>query len=274
MFHKLALVILACLLLAGCDQQAVIEKFVPKDDDAFARRFLELVRTGDYAAASQMLDLSQQGKKSEAGLRSLNTVLAHGGQLSVEVIGFNISSNLSGGNKLMDLSYQIRFADMYAAGDVVIQHTAAGGATILGAHFQLLPDSLKEINRFTFSGKSIVHYLIFAICIAAPVLIIFALIACIRTPIRKKWLWIIFILMGFGQFQFAWTSGQLGVRLFYFTILGAGVMRSSSYASWIFSFSAPLGAILFLALRRKLRLPDKPKTPPPLPPPPPTTTGL
>jgi len=274
MFHKLAFVILASLLLAGCDQK----KPFPKDDDAMARRFLELVQAGDYASAKQMLDASQ-GLEVESGFGEINRVLNHDKQLSFEAIKFSTGyiysygRNSKGETQITYLTYQIRFADGWATGYVNIRHTA-GSATISDAHFQLLPDSLKPLNRFTFSGKSIVHYLVFAACIAVPLFIIFTLIMCIRTPVRRKWLWVIFILFGFVQFQFAWTSGQFGVRLLYFTLLGAGAMRSSPYASWIFSFSVPLGAILFLALRKKLRMPDKSSTPPPLPPPPPTTTGL
>ena len=52
------LVAIAGLLLAGCDQKALLQKFVPKDDDAFARRFLDAVRTGNYTTADQMLDSS------------------------------------------------------------------------------------------------------------------------------------------------------------------------------------------------------------------------
>ena len=266
---------LACFLLAGCDQKALVEKFVPKDDDAMARRFLEMVRTGDYAAATQMLDAALQGGKAEEGLRSLNTVLAHGKQLSVEVIGCNSVSSLGDGTKRTDLTYQIRFADAWAVGYVNIQHYSGGNTTILASRFQWVPDSLENINRFTFSGKSVAHYLVFAICIAMPLFIIFTLVVCIRTPVRRrKWLWVIFILLGFGKFQFAWTSGQFGVQPLSFLFLGASVFRPSLYASWVFSFAVPLGAIIFLGTRRKLRAPDKPKEPalPPLPPLPPITT--
>ena len=270
MLHRLALVFLACLLFAGCDYKALIEKNLPKEDDAIARRFLELVRTGDYVAADQMLDASLRGEKSETGFRELNSVLAHGEQLSVEVIGLHLFSNFPGDTKRTALTYQIRFADRWAVGTVTVQRVS-GDATILGARFNWVPDSLESIHQFTFSGKTVGHYLVLAICIAVPVFIIFALVVCIRTPLRRrKWLWIIFILLGIGKFQLAWTSGLFGVQILSVSLLGAGMLRSSPYASWILSFGVPLGAIVFLAMRRKLRAPDKPgdlTAPPPVPPP-------
>ena len=78
MLRRLRLLVLLGLLLTGCDYQALLQKMVPKDDDAFARRFLDAVRTGDYTTADQMLSPSLQDAKSESGLREINRVLAHG----------------------------------------------------------------------------------------------------------------------------------------------------------------------------------------------------
>lgn len=245
------------LLLAGCDQKALLQKFVPKDDDAFARRFLDAVRTGDYAAADQMLVPSLRSAKSESGLREINHVLAHGEPVSVEIIGCNVFTNASsqGTTRTTNLSYQIHFQDSWAAGNIAVGHQENATA-IVDSHFQSIPDSLEVLNRFTFAGKSVVHYLVFAVCIAIPLLILIALIICIRSRIRRKWLWIIFILLGFVQFHFDWSSGQFSVQLISFALFGASCFRSSPYAPWILGFAIPVGAILFLLLRRRLLIDD------------------
>ena len=100
------------VLLAGCDQKAFLQKLVPKDDDAFARRFLDAVRTGDYAAADQMLVTSLRSAKSESGLCEINHVLAHGEPVSIEIIGCNLFTNASsqGTTRTTNLSYQIRLS--------------------------------------------------------------------------------------------------------------------------------------------------------------------
>jgi hypothetical protein len=237
------------LLLAGCDPKAILEKFVPKDDDAFARRFLDTVRAGDYAGADQMLDASLRGEKSASGLHELNKVLAHGEPVSVEVIGFNLISKETptGTARTTNLSYQIRFRDSWVAGDVSVGHPS-GPPTVLSWQFQPIPDSLEGLNRFTFAGKSLVHYLVFAACIAVPAFILVALIVCIRSRIRHKWLWIIFILLGLVAFRFDWASGQFDVQPISFLLFGASAFRVG-YAPWILSFAIPVGAIIFLLLR-------------------------
>lgn len=241
------------LLLAGCDQKALLQKFVPKDDDAFARRFLDAVRAGDYAGADQMLDASLRGEKSAGGLHDLNGVLAHGEPFSVEVIGCNVFTNAStqGTTRTTNLSYQIHFSDSWAAGNVAVGHPS-GGMCVLGSHFQPILDSLEALNRFTFTGKSILHYLFFAACIAVPALILVALIVCIRSQIRRKWLWIIFILLGFVQFRLDWASGHIEVQPISFALFGASAFQPSPYAPWILGFAIPVGAIIFLVSRRRL----------------------
>lgn len=255
--RNLLVVIVIGLLLAGCDQKALLQKFVPKDDDAFARRFLDAIRTGDYTAADQMLVASLRGPKSENGLRELNHVLAHGEPVSVEIIGCNLFTNSSsqGTVRTTNLSYQFHFPDSWAAGNIAVGHQS-GATSIVDSHFQSIPDSLEVLNRFTWSGKSVVHYLVFAACIAIPLLILVALIVCIRSRVRRKWLWIIFILLGFVQFRFDWSSGHFDVQPISFALFGASAFRPSSYAPWILGFAIPVGAIFFLALRRRLLVDD------------------
>jgi hypothetical protein len=253
MLRKFYLFSLLALLLAGCDYKAFLQRFVPKDDDTFARRFLDSVRAGDYTAADQMLDASLRGEKSATGLYELNRVLAHGEPVSVEVIGCNIFSNANaqGTTRTTNLSYQIHFADSWAAGNVAVGHTS-GGISVLGSRFQPVPDSLEALNRFTFAGKSVVHYLVFAACIVVPAFILVALVVCIRSRVGRKWLWIIFILLGFVEFRFDWVTGHFDVQPISFTLFGASAFRPSPYASWILGFAIPVGAIIFLVARRRL----------------------
>ena len=258
MFRKLHLLVFLGLLLAGCgDQKALLQQIVPKDDDIFARRFLNSVRAGDYAAAEQMLDGSVRGEKSASGLHSLNAVLAHGEPVSVEVIGCNVFINVSpeGTVRTTNLSYQFHFQDSWAVGNVMVGHPAEG-KTVLDSHFRLVPDSLEVLNRFTLAGKSVIHYLVLAVCVAVPLLILVALVVCIRSRIRRKWLWIVFILVGFVQFRLDWASGAYDIQLLSFLVFGASAIKPGLYASWVLGFAIPVGAIVFLIRRRQLLLDD------------------
>ena len=100
------------------------------------------------------------------------------------------------------------------------------------------------------------HYLVFAACIAVPAFILVALVVCIRSRIRRKWLWIIFILLGFVQFRFDWATGHFEIQPISFALFGASAFRPSPYAPWILGFAIPVGAIIFLVSRRRLLLGD------------------
>jgi len=254
-FRKLHFLVFLGLLLAGCDRKAFLQRLVPKEDDVFARRFFAAIRLGDYTAADQMLVPSLRDAKSESGLRELNRVLAHGEPVSVEIIGCNVfaAASSQGATRTTNLLYQIRFPDSWAAGNIAVSHQ--GGATaIVDSHFQPIPNSLEILNGFTFVGKSAVHYLVFAIWFAVLLLILVALIICIRSRIRRKWLWIIFILLGFIRFRFDWTSGHFDVQPVSVVLFGVSAFRSNLYAPWILGFAIPVGAIIFLVSRRRLLL--------------------
>lgn len=83
--------------------------------------------------------------------------------------------------------------------------------------------------------------------------IVYALIVCVRTPIAKrKWLWMIFIVVGLANLSFNWTNGNYTIAPFYFSILGSGFFSASLYAPTIITLAFPLGAVVFLLRRCSL----------------------
>ncbi len=80
-------------------------------------------------------------------------------------------------------------------------------------------------------------------------LIVFAFVDCAAHRPRSWFLWLLFILLGFVPVSLDLATGKIGVELLSVLILGAKVMRSGTGgdATWIIGFSAPVGAILWLA---------------------------
>jgi hypothetical protein len=117
-----------------------------------------------------------------------------------------------------------------------------------GFHFQPLAAPLETINRFTLQGKRSIHYFYLAFLIAMATCTAAAFILCLRQkmPLGRKILWLVGILAGFGKFALNWTSGALQVQLLFINIPAAGVWRASPIAPYIFSFSVPIFAIVFL----------------------------
>lgn len=134
-------------------------------------------------------------------------------------------------------------------------HRQNAASTITNFFVHPESESLEVVNRFTLRGKQPLQCVILAAAILSFCLMLYALVLCMRTPMKKrKWLWVIFILFGVCKVSLNWTTGEVSYRILYFLFLTAGFMRTP-YSPWMFYASFPLGAILFLLLRKRLRKP-------------------
>ena len=108
------------------------------------------------------------------------------------------------------------------------------------------------MHRASFAGKSITHFAFYAATVFIPLFILFALVQCIRTPMpRRKWMWIIFILIGVTEFQFNWSAGEIGFQALNISLLAAGFAKLSPISPLILKAGIPLGAIVFLLERSR-----------------------
>jgi hypothetical protein len=243
----------AALVLTGCfDQKAWIERFAPKDDDQFARQFLDSVRQARYDDAKRILGPGVLAQAGPDGLSQLHGILDQGEPIAVELIAVNTSffKPWSGApaKHESNLSYQLEFKGAWVLAAFAIE-SSGQDRKISGANFQPLTNSLEVINRFTLQNKSLLQFAFLGVCFAVPILVVIALAHCLFSRVRRRWLWIIFILFGFAQFQMNWTTGQMAIRPFTVSLLGASFFRGGLYAPIIFAFGIPLGAILFLLLQ-------------------------
>ncbi|MBN1359802.1 MAG: hypothetical protein JW993_04385 [Sedimentisphaerales bacterium] len=242
-----------CLLLlavAGCGTKGIREWITPREDDALAREVIAALLREDYGFVIERMDNDVLGDTPEIPLRQLYDHIDHAPIRSLELVGCTILSTST--RRRSDLTYQLEFpGSWYVAGLVVV--TEAGRGQVAGFHLQRLPASLAEINRFTVKGKTAAHHGVLLAAFGVSVLVLYALVQCVRTRIKRKWLWLLFILTGIGTVTLNWTTGQLGYKSLSVLVLGAGFGRSGPYSPWTISFAFPLGALLFLRKRRKLR---------------------
>jgi hypothetical protein len=252
-FLRGCIVLLGLLaLLAGCDEQAWADKFVPKQQAALAQDLVARLAARDYDAVEARLDPSVAQPSVRNVLVQMAGLFATGQPRSVKTVG--AQTRTMGGVTTYSLTLEYQYPSTWLLANVVLQQKD-GRTTVLGLHVVPEAQSLKQANRFTFDGKTPLHYVVLALAIAIPLFILYALVLCIRTPIaRRKWLWILFIAVGVAQFSLNWTNGAWSIQPLSLSLLGTGFMRSGPYAPWIFTIALPVGAIVFLARRRKLAL--------------------
>jgi len=83
-------------------------------------------------------------------------------------------------------------------------------------------------------------------------------VLCARTKgVKARWLWVIFSLVGVSSIAVNWTTGEWNFTLLYIAIPTAREYLSGMYGPRFVVVHLPVGALLFLNHRRKIKLKDE-----------------
>jgi hypothetical protein len=237
-----------CTFLAGCTQAKLVEKFTPPEKERLARSCVDLLIHGNLAQVQSQLDPNLVAGDTKDTLAKMSAMFPSEPPKSVKVVGLNIHD----GNQYSEtnLTFEYEFPSKWLVVNVDIQ-TKGAVTTIAGIHVEPLSESLENLNRFTLRGKSATQYSVLLAAVGLFLFSLYVLILCVRTPhVGRKWLWVIFILVGFGKLTVNWTNGEL-----HFTPLAFNIPCASAaappYGPWTVGAFLPIGAILFLRERRK-----------------------
>lgn len=227
-----------------------MRKYLPQQARADAEAYVNQLREHQLDQIQKEMDPSVSSPGDIGGVLTTMAGLFPTGQpTSVKLVGYNRLETPDGVTRRMTLEYE--FPQKWLIADVTIRKKD-GAATITGMQVTPLSASLEYLNRFTLKGKSVAQYAMLVLWVIAILLTLFAFSLCIRAKnIKKKWLWLIFILLGVGQVAINWTTNESSFRLFYMQT-PPSMANEVMYGPWILSVSLPLGAIVFLAKRRSL----------------------
>jgi hypothetical protein len=135
---------------------------------------------------------------------------------------------------------------------VVIQ-TKGGVKTIAGLHVMPSSKSFEEINEFTLANKGLSQYAGLCIAIGVAAFSLYAFVLCARTRLgKKKWLWLVLILIGVFRLTVNWTTGEWSVTPLIIQVPPV-ICLSTLYGPWMVQIAVPLGAIAFLLWREKIK---------------------
>jgi hypothetical protein len=241
-------IVLATLWIAGCGQSDMMKAIVPNADQQVARHYLDLLRDHQYDPIEAAIDPSIRPPDMHGVLVRMAGEIPAQPPVSVTVIGFNQST--INAVQSTNVTFEYKYADRWLLENVVIKK-ADGVSTIIGLNVKPMATSLEASNRFTLIGKGAAQYLVLMLAALSAGVTLLALVLCARARIaRRKWLWIVFIIVGFGKLSVNWNSGAwnfmpLSVQLF------SASAFAPFYGPWIVAVSFPLGAVWFL-LRRKV----------------------
>jgi hypothetical protein len=246
--------LMGALSLVACDKAEVLRRFASPEDVTAARNYIELLRQSHFDGIERAMDASITGPSTRQELIKMAALFPPGTPTSVTLVGAQLFRTSD--SSTVNLTFEYRFGESGVLTNVALRKQG-GNTTIVGFHVRRRqPKSLEAQNRFTLSGKSPLEYTVLAMMVVVPLLILWSLVSCLRTRLKgRKWPWVLFIIFGVGRLAVNWTTGAWGLQLLYVMLFGAGAY-APLYGPWTLSVSLPLGAIVFLLTRDKLRSTD------------------
>jgi hypothetical protein len=249
--RRLAIPLFAlAVLLIGCDQEAMFQKMVPQEEAALAKGLVARLASKDFAAVEARLPNSLRTPEARGQLEQMASLLSPESPKSIRVVGSNSTSKTDA--TTYNLTFEYEYPDRWLIVNTALERRD-GVITLDGIQVTPTPQSLETINRFTFDGKGVLQYVVFALAVVIPILVVYTLAVCARTKVpKRKRLWFLFIAVGVVQFKLNWTNGAWAVQPIAFSLLGSGFEKMGPVAPYVFTIAFPLGAIVFLVKRRAM----------------------
>lgn len=239
------------IFVSACNQsyEQMAKKMIPEQESKFAEEYLSKLNDKDFEFLRSYSTEELLPHLTEEKLNEISSYFRGGELISTTIIGSQ--THVFNGNWQGNFTFEYQFDNGWnIANAVIVKNNEA--LKVNGFNVYQTNESQKTLHAFKFSEKTIKHYLFLVVSVIVPLFIVFTLIICIRTKIEKrKWLWIIFVLFGFFQVSFNWTTGAINFNPISFQILGSGFFTGGPYSPLFISTSFPVGAIVFLIKRYK-----------------------
>jgi hypothetical protein len=241
------------LLLTSCgSMDEVSEDMVPSEVSAYTKDYINKLVEGDTDYCYNQLEKQFQDDKAKTFFQDCHENLKDKNLEKSAIINYR-STTMFGDNPTSnyEIGYEYEYDDswVYYSFKLVEQD---GQFKVYAFNLSPFENSLRAVHQFTLNDKGLLHYFFLFMIIAIPLFILISIGFSIKTPLKKKWLWIIFMLLGFVSFNLNWTDGEFGMKLLTFKLLGAGFSKTGIIAPWIFSFAIPVGAIAFWFKRAQI----------------------
>ena len=242
---------LLLLLTIGCRFPASTAS--KPQDEANARRYIELLRQRNYAAIEQDMDQTTLPNDVDQRLEAMADKFPSGQATATNLTGWNKLDIPGNTTTTTTISYV--FSKTVVTASVTMQRlddsNRLAGFTVSSFDAADAQAALAT-NSFTLAHKSVEQYTVLALAILSPLFCVYAFILCLKTKIaRRKWLWLILIFLGVGEFGVNWTTGE-SILTPFFLRLPPGGAQAAAFGPWIVYASLPIEAILFLYLRPTL----------------------
>ncbi len=237
-FGLLFLCLAALLSLCACTADMDVG-----ENTSLSQQFMDHVLADDYDAAYGMVQATVADGDFRAYWDAIQTVMAGAEAYEIEQIGWHVQR--AKGLTTRTTAYQV-YPDN---GRIVLLRVVTRDDIqgIAGIHFSDITDFIHETNAY-IPTVQIILWVISGLCVAFTV---WMLIDCARRKIKYKALWLILILFGIAITVTVGQSSNFNFSIGLFSNLWS-IDADPGLPAVVTKIVIPLGAILYLCLRKRL----------------------
>lgn len=247
MWRSAFLVVL--VLLTGCIPPSDNEPKVPREVLSLATDYMSALFKGEPDKAKRMLSPEFSTEKSQKTVDELAKLLQKRTLIDSQLIDYYPSGTEFGIRH--QLTYQFHFKDGWMLANILVDQVE-NMRLVSGSRFKPIWQPVQEINKLTFAHKGWKHYAATAWAVLSIGLVAYAFWRLLLAKVPRKWVWFILIFVGIGTATFSWTTAELSFRVISIHIPVVKLYQTANYSPYQLSLCLPLGAIAFLARRKKL----------------------
>jgi hypothetical protein len=247
---RVCLAIAVALAATGCSTRELVARFVPPATDQYARRFIDTLQNQPAQAAVKLLvpQLAMVDGVADS-IAAVKRYLPQGRPDSLQIVGANVQTQ--NGSTRRTVAYQMHAGGQWAFIRLVLDDNDADERRVAGIRVWPMDSSLQSRNALTLRHASAAGLVTAVLAIAVLVFSLYAAVQVVRSPLKRRWVWVIVALLGFGKFGVEWRTGTVTQQWIAVQLFGTGIVRDGFYGPWWIFLSMPGGAVLALDRRRR-----------------------
>lgn len=249
------LLVLCCLLLSGCSQlmdntlALVADKAAESGADTLARQFVDGILADDA-------EMSLAAMADGVTMESLQQVFPQMREMLPAADDYTLTPtywNSSTNNGVTQTSVQFRME----IGGQLFQLQTVQVSSMEGLYnIHIAPVTEEAAAESAGQSSPVWELLSILLTIASCAVTLWALIHCVRHKMKRKWLWLLLVILGSVMLTFTLSSGHLNLRFNIGLYLVASQITATS-SGFVLKLVVPVGPIIYLCRRKALTAPPK-----------------
>ncbi len=228
------------------------------DDRAALAAPFDEIRKGEYEGLIARLDNVENAEQARAQIAEVRALLPSFEPPRGRLMNWTVTF---GGGQVLRGVHEHLYPDYVAQSETILARTSDDSPwRVAGFHINVVPkaDARSPLAALNEGQPVVVAAVVLAVLFALFSLAMF-LRALFLQGLKRRWLWLIFIAVGFVAFSVNASTGAWQISPIYVLLFSASAIWSGSMLdAWVVTFAIPVGAIVFLSRHGFRKRADEP----------------